>query len=304
MSALTMSSSQLEVVKRTVAKDLTNTEFDLFIEMAKQTTLDPFRKQIVPVIFNKDKPDKRTMTIIYSRDGLRCIASRCGNYRPKSKPSIFQYDDELKSPTNPLGVVSVTITLHWQDKGGKWHDVIGEAYWDEYAPVTKEWGYNEERGKRLPTGNETLEPMWLKMPRNMIEKCAESQALRAGWPEQFAGLYGEEEMAKSINEDRSASELAEVGRIQRIEKSTQYQNSVAFNIEGTMEYVRIGEVHDFWMKLIRDKYPNNPEEVLAMVRNNKQPLIHYWQMDADAALGLKKEFEKLEKLIDHEGVAA
>lgn len=112
------SASQLTTIKNTVAKDTNTTEFDLFMNAARSYGLDPFRKQISAIVFNKDKPDKRQMAIIVGRDGLRSIAARCGDYRPASGPASVVYSDEAKDSTNPKGIVSVGITLFKQDNKG------------------------------------------------------------------------------------------------------------------------------------------------------------------------------------------
>lgn len=185
--------AQLRTIKQTVAKDTNPTEFDLFMEACRSYGLDPFRKQIFAVVYAKDKPDKRKMSIIVSRDGQRVIASRCKDYRPASDPAAIIYDQELKGPLNPKGILSVTVKLWKQDNKGEWYPVIGEAYWDEFAPITDEWGENDQ-GKWARTGKKALDSsgQWAKMPVVMITKCAESQALRAGWPEQFGNVYSEE----------------------------------------------------------------------------------------------------------------
>ncbi len=44
---------QLDLIRRTVAADCTNEEFDLFIEAAERYGLDPFRRQIMPLVFSR-----------------------------------------------------------------------------------------------------------------------------------------------------------------------------------------------------------------------------------------------------------
>ncbi len=46
----------------------------------------------------------------------------------------------------------------------------------------------------------------------MLAKCATMQALRAGWPDQFGGLYCEEELDRAKALDLAASELADRAR--------------------------------------------------------------------------------------------
>src|SRR5690606_30532392 len=128
-------------VQQTVAKDCNQDEFNLFMEAARSYGLDPFRKQIIPLVFSKNARDqsKRRMSIVLSRDGLRVIAQRCGNYRPASEPAQIEYDEALKGPTNPKGIVMARVFLWQRDPSGEWFKVVGEAYWDEFAPIADEW---------------------------------------------------------------------------------------------------------------------------------------------------------------------
>jgi phage recombination protein Bet len=83
---------QMRLVHRTVAKDCDNDEFDLFMTIARHTGLDPFRKQIHALVFNKDRRDKRRMVTIVGIDGMRAIAARSGRYRPDEKEPVYTYD--------------------------------------------------------------------------------------------------------------------------------------------------------------------------------------------------------------------
>lgn len=217
MNAITkfdLSPKQITLVKTTVAKDTNDEEFNLFMEVARAKGLDPFLGQIIPMVFSKKDAAKRKMTIIISRDGQRVIAQRCGDYRPASKPPQYEADKEMISPLNPQGIISATTYLWKQDqKSGDWYEVAGQAFWEEFAPIKDEWGQNES-GKNYKTGKQTLDDSgnWCRMPRLMIAKCAEMQALRAGWPEQFTGLYDEAEMDRAKALDLSASEIVEHDR--------------------------------------------------------------------------------------------
>src|SRR5580700_7583832 len=104
-------SRQLDTIKRTVAADTNESEFDLFVEYAKVKKLDPFSKQVIAVVFSKDDPKKRRMSIIVTQDGQRILASRCRDYRPAEDEPNFVIDPTLKSPVNPLGVEKATVTL-------------------------------------------------------------------------------------------------------------------------------------------------------------------------------------------------
>ena len=120
----TWTARQLATIKQTVACDTNEIEFDLFIEYAKAKRLDPFSKQIIAVVYSKDDPKKRKMTIIVTQDGQRVLASRCRDYRPAETEPEFVYRDELKGPTNPLGIEKCTVKLGKQENTHAWHPVI------------------------------------------------------------------------------------------------------------------------------------------------------------------------------------
>ncbi len=68
------SAAQLDLIKRTVAIDTNPAEFDLFVTVARNAGLDPFRRQISALVFSKGDAAKRRMSIITGIDGLRTIA--------------------------------------------------------------------------------------------------------------------------------------------------------------------------------------------------------------------------------------
>src|SRR5687768_970674 len=157
---------QIALVQQTVAKGCNAEEFNLFVEVARGKGLDPFLGQIIPMVFSKDNPKKRKMTIIISRDGQRVIAQRCGDYRPASKPPQYETDKEAMSPLNPQGIICATVYLWKQDqKSVDWYEVAGQSYWEEFAPIKDEWLFDEQRGKNMKTGKQTLDDSgnWCRM---------------------------------------------------------------------------------------------------------------------------------------------
>lgn len=282
--------SQMALVRRTIAKDCDPSEYDLFMAAAKSYGLDPFRKQIIPLVFSKDKPDKRRMSIVVSRDGLRVIAQRCGNYRPASEKAELVYDEAAKGPTNPTGLVSAAVRLWQQDNRGDWFPVIGEALWDEFAPLTEEWA-PDETGKRRPTGRKSLDTsgQWGRMPVVMLTKCAEAQALRAGWPDQFAGIYVEEEMDQARAADMTASERVEAEERRIREERVSAGKSILTTFSGgVLERVGIGEFADRALEHIRTL---EPAAVHAWSVQNREPLKEFWAASPSDALALKREIE-------------
>lgn len=282
--------SQLTTIKNTVAKDTNPLEFDLFMNAARSYGLDPFRKQISAIVFNKDKADKRQMAIIVGRDGLRSIAARCGDYRPASGPAQIAYDESAKSKTNPKGIISVGVTLYKQDNKGGWHPVYGEAFWDEFAPIKDEWAWDDQERKRKPTGEQTVDGNWAKMPIVMLTKCAEGQALRAGWPDQFGNLYAEEEMQAHAMKDVTPSEAIEQEAAHRRENAIGGRG-LMMNMDGTgaLQRIAIGEVADRCLEFIRQ---SDPETVYKWSIQNREPLREFWAVSPNDALEVKKHIEQ------------
>lgn len=296
MNAITkfdLSPRQLSLVKTTVAKDTNDDEFNLYMEVAKAKGLDPFLGQIIPMVFNKDKADKRKMTIIISRDGQRVIAQRCGDYRPASKPPAYEADKALMTPLNPQGIVSATTYLWKQDqKSGDWYEVAGQAFWEEFAPVSDEWVYDQNAGKRKPTGNKVLDSSgnWCRMPRLMIAKCAEMQALRAGWPEQFTGLYDEAEMDRAKVLDLTATEIVQQEHLDNRMRAIGGKDTVTIWWQDgyALENVPEGQLADRVAEFIADI---SPEQAARWQDSNRASLQVFWARHPGDALELKKLIE-------------
>lgn len=284
--------AQLRIIRQSVAKDANDEEFNLFMESARAWGLDPFRKQIFCIIYNADNPQKRTHAIFPSRDGLRVMASRCRDYRPADQPPTIEQDDSLKDPTNPQGIISATVKLWKQDNRGEWFPVVGTAHWGEFAPIKEKWVWDDEQRKKVPSGVfEVQFGNWTKMPRLMLAKCAEGQALRAGWPETFGGLYLEEEMERFAT-DLSASE--EVAAYERQERQALVGGPglmMVFDDAMKIEKVKVGEVFDRIDEFLTSA---TPEQAATFKARNEMSLREFWAHDKAAALDLKKKFEAKE----------
>lgn len=287
--------SQIMTIKNTICKDATAQEFDLFMGMAKEYGLNPFKKHLHIIIYNKDKPDKRTHAIFPSRDGWRILAGRQKDYRPADKPAEFVCSDDAKDPeTNPLGIVSCGLTLYKQDPvSGNWHGVYGEAYWQEFAKVTEEWAWSAEAGKRQPTGKFELSGGWKTMPRLMIQKCAEGQALRAGWPDVFGGLHHEEEIRQPHE-----SAMRDITPSQRVEQQAMHnrenllgERAILMTLDdtGVFQRVPVGQMADRCLEYIKE---NDAEKVHVWAIQNREPLREFWTAAPNDALEVKKMIEQ------------
>ena len=166
-----LGSEQIELLKRTIARDTNNDELSLFIQTCNRLQLDPFARQIFCI--------KRggVMSIQVSIDGLRLIADRTGQYQGQTR-------------------------TQWCGKDGVWKD----EWLSDEAPVAAKVGVYRSTFKeplyRIARFRSFAQnsPIWRSMPDIMLAKCAESQALRAAFPNELSGVYTTDEMGQAANE--------------------------------------------------------------------------------------------------------
>ncbi len=170
MSALsTQSASQLALLRDTVAKDLTEQQFQLFAAICQQTGLNPLRREIYAM--------KRggQMSIICGIDGLRKMAQATGEYRGQQVPVYCGPSGEWTEVwTDSKPPVAAKVTVIKKDGTA----VSAVALWVEFAQNS---------------------PTWKKMPTVMLSKVAESQALRKAFPAQLSAVYEQAEMEKPVD---------------------------------------------------------------------------------------------------------
>jgi len=287
------SPQQLNLIRRTVARDCNDAEFDFFITVAKQAGLDPFRKQIHAIVFQKEAPDARRMVAITAIDGMRAIASRSRRYRPDEEEPTYSYRKALKGPLNPLGLVKASVKIYIQDEGGQgcWRPVSGVAYWDEFAPIKEEWAQDDRTGRWAPTGEPSLDGSWAKMGRVMLAKCAEAQALRKAFPEDLSSLYERAELDQACARDSSPSDLAlqaaTIDRLARIGGA----NAILFQLAPSLplEHIAMGQLADRVLATVRDYQQIDQLDWFESV--NAAGLRDFWARSKIDALALKTELE-------------
>lgn len=270
-------------------------EFNQFMHVAASLGLDPLKKQIYAFVFNKDKPDKRRMSIVVGIDGFRAVANRSGNYRPDDKAPRIVYDEKAKDPlTNPLGIVSAEVTVY-KRVHGDWWPTVGIAHWDEFAPIVEggKWVTDEETGRRSfkKDGAMTLDPNkdnWRKMARIMISKCAEAQAIRRGWPEDLSSVYEDSELDRARTIDLTATEIAEAANVERRLSMIGGSDGIMFDLGDGLVRLPLGKAAD----TIIDALAKMPlPEALAFENVNRVPLQELWARAKNDAMGVKKALE-------------
>jgi phage recombination protein Bet len=179
--------SKQAILRQTITTDLSQPEFDLFLEVCVATGLNPFMRQIHAI--KRGSGNKAKMTIQTGIDGYRLLAQRTGQLDGQDGPYWCGDDgiwrDVWLSAEPP---VAAKVTVYRKDMS---RGFSGIARFEEYAQYTNAW----ENGQN--TGRQVLNSMWGKMPAGQIAKCAEALALRKAFPAEMSGIYTEDEMAQA-----------------------------------------------------------------------------------------------------------
>lgn len=176
---------QIDTIKEQFAKGASDVELQMFLYVCQRTQLDPFSKQVHLVPRWDSKLGKDVRVVVVGIDGLRSTAERTGAYAGNSDPEFGDekeievtkkdYRTKQESVTRAMVPSRATVTVKKVVQGIVC-DFTATAKWEEYYP-----------GDRQGV-------MWLKMPENMLGKCAEAKALRKAFPAVMGGIYVPEEM--------------------------------------------------------------------------------------------------------------
>lgn len=164
----------LELAKRVIGRDLTDTEFELAMYTARRLGLDPLARQIHAV------KRRGQLTLQIGIDGYRALAERTGKYAGQLGP-------------------------YWCGDDGQWRDVwlsskppaaakVGVLRTDFREPI---WAVARYASYVQYDKDGALTPTWARMPDIMLAKCAEALALRKAFPQVLSGVYVEEEMGQA-----------------------------------------------------------------------------------------------------------
>lgn len=187
---------EIGLVKSQIAPGASDGQLALFIQVCKQTGLNPFARQIYAVFRNEytNGKSEQRMTIQTSIDGYRLLAQRSGEYagqegpwwyNPHTKEWVDLWLEEYPPAAAKVGVMRKGFT----------QPIYAVASFKSYAARKKDG---------------SLTTMWVKLPEVMIAKVAESLALRRAFPAELSGIYTDAEMEQA---DTSASTVAMATRV-------------------------------------------------------------------------------------------
>jgi phage recombination protein Bet len=177
--------AEIDILKSTIAKGCSDLELALFLQVCDRTGLDPFAKQICPVLRWDKKSNGNVMAIQVQVDGYRVLAQRTGEYggsdRPLFDEGLSLYEHKQTKRGKPE---TCTVTVYRINQGVKCA-YTAEVAWSDFYPGDK------------------LGFMWSAKPYQMISKTAEAQALRKAFQIELARLETPEELAIAPTPTRS-----------------------------------------------------------------------------------------------------
>lgn len=170
---LAITNEHKELAKKTIAKDLNEAEFSLYLYECNRQGIHPLDRLLIPIKRNDTDAGEKRLTFVTTVDLFRSRAADSGDYAGNEDPT-FEYLENAPEPRLPIAATAIV----WKMVQGQKCPFTATARWKEYYPGDKQ-GF-----------------MWRSKPHVMLGKCAEALALRKAFPKQLAGLFIPEEMER------------------------------------------------------------------------------------------------------------
>lgn len=158
-------------------------DVDQFIEVCKESGLNPFRRQIMPSSRRSKDANgnwSTSWTHLVTIDGLRSIAAESGEYEGQEGPYYCGPDGVWKDiwlDKLPPAAAKVIVFRRNFRQG-----LVATAKYESYVQKKQNGEPNQ---------------IWSNFGDHMTAKVAEALALRKAFPQQMGGLYTTDEMAQS-----------------------------------------------------------------------------------------------------------
>lgn len=158
---------------------VTDQEIALFLGLCKAQQLNPFTRECYLIKYGSNQP----AAVVVAKDVFLKRAYRSKDFRGH-KAGVICSTSGSTEPVYTNGICP---------PGGKIIGGWAEVHTEGWAfPLRVEVDFNEYQSKR---SDGTPNKMWSEKPATMIRKVALVHALREAFPDNFQGMYSEEEIA-------------------------------------------------------------------------------------------------------------
>jgi phage recombination protein Bet len=188
-SEATFTASQVDLIKRTVAKGASDDELKMFLHVAQKAGMDPLQKQIHFVKRRyKDEDGKwqETISIQAGIEGVQSRAAREPDYEGTLAAVVYSKDEFVFD--HKSGVVKTHECNPFGDRG----QIVGA------------WAVTHRKGKlpfvalvRFSQYVDTRSHFWRNKPDIMIEKVARFTSLKRAYPDVLSGINEPAEMGQA-----------------------------------------------------------------------------------------------------------
>lgn len=172
---------------------LTETEFNTFINTCRSMNLNPFTKEIYCL-----KNGNSAMQIIVARDGYRKVAQREAEYDYHQTDAVYS-NDKFK-------VIHGEVEHEYEltDRGR----IIGAYCTVKRKSSSKSmYAYVEFKEYDLKRS------LWITKPATMIKKVSEAHALRMAFQAVFVGTYDEDELPEDMTKSKNQNLKSETSEV-------------------------------------------------------------------------------------------
>lgn len=190
---------QVAALRQLGIEDAPEGDLEVFFHVCRTTGLDPFRKQIYMI-------GRKTKVKVYNERLDREVEDWTTKYTIQTGIDGFRRNGQKAAKRE--GTAIRTDGPYWQGEDGNgWQDVwLGArppaaAKFVIFRDGEAHTGIAMYREfVQLRPGTTNPNSMWAKMPANQLAKCAEAQAWRRAYPDDFSGMQLED-AAQVIDSD-------------------------------------------------------------------------------------------------------
>jgi phage recombination protein Bet len=191
--------AQVDLIRRTVAKDCNDDELAMFLELCVRYELDPFAGQIYAAKMPGEDGTGGRVSIIVGRDGFLTIAERHPDYEGHNGDVVHANDDFKKLPVpvqRPDGFW--TQIEHTYTKPSERGEIVG-AWVEVYRTGRPPFYFYADMAEYKPRSERKLRySPWKVQTSVMIYKVALTTGLRHCF--NITGLIGEEEASRQLHD--------------------------------------------------------------------------------------------------------